>query len=183
MSGSLFNNSLWFIPMAFVAAPAVATDYLSIPQAQQLLFPTATSFSERPTLFDSDARSAIKSRAGTRQRQDHQPIWRVESQGQFQGWFIVDDVIGKHEYITYAAAISPSGEVLGIEVLSYRETHGGEVREESWRANFKGKTLKDPFRLDEDVPNISGATLSCRNLLDGVKRLLVIQQLFLAREV
>lgn len=182
MSNSVFNNSLWFIPMAFVAAPAVAADYLSIPQAQQLLFPGASSFVERPTLFDSDARSAIKSHAGTRQRQGSQPIWRAEKDGQLQGWFIVDDVIGKHEYITYATAISPSGEVLGIEVLSYRETHGGEVREASWRANFQGKTLKDPFKLEEDVPNISGATLSCRNLLDGVKRLLVIHQLFLSQQ-
>ncbi|MCL2918867.1 FMN-binding protein [Shewanella litorisediminis] len=182
MSDSLLNNSLWFIPMTFVAAPAVAADYLSIPLAQQLLFPSASSFIERPTLFDSGARSAIKSHAGTRQRQDHQPIWRVEKDGQLQGWFMVDDVIGKHEYITYAAAISADGEVMGIEVLSYRETHGAEVRDESWRTNFKGKSLKDPFKLDEDVPNISGATLSCRNLLDGVKRLLTIHELFLARE-
>ncbi|MBT1444564.1 FMN-binding protein [Shewanella sp. JM162201] len=182
MSESLFNNSLWFIPMALVAAPAIATDYLSIPQAQQLLFAQANQFSERPTLLSDDARDAIKSRAGTRQRQSNQPIWRAEKDGEFLGWFIVDDVIGKHEYITYATAISPTGEVLGIEVLSYRETHGGEVREQSWRANFKGKTLKDPFKLDEDVPNISGATLSCRNLLDGVKRLLTIHELYLTKD-
>ncbi|QSX41553.1 FMN-binding protein [Shewanella cyperi] len=182
MSDNLFNNSLWFIPMALVAAPAVAADYLSIPQAQQLLFSSQAQFIERPTLFNGDAKDEIKHKAGTRQRQDQQPIWRVEENGEFRGWFIVDDVIGKHEYITYAVGISPEGEVLGMEVLSYRETHGGQVREQAWRDQFKGKHLGQPFKLDEDVSNISGATLSCRNLLDGVKRLLTIQQLYLAKD-
>ena len=92
-------------------------------------------------------------------------------------------MIGKHEYITYAVSISPQGEVMGMEVMSYRETHGGQVREQSWLKQFHGKTLTDPFKLDEDVTNISGATLSCRNLLDGVKRLLAIHKLYLATTV
>ena len=60
--------------------------------------------------------------------------------------------------------------------MTYRETHGGEVREASWRKSFKGKKLSDPFKLDVDVPNITGATLSSRNILDGVKRVLVLLQ-------
>ncbi|MCE9679154.1 FMN-binding protein [Shewanella sp. AS1] len=176
-------NSLWFLPMTFVVAPAHSTDYLSVAQAQSLLFPDTASFIEQPRLLTSDAKDQIKSLSGTRQRQDTQPIWRVEQNGEFKGWFIVDDVIGKHEYITYAVAISPDGSVLGMEIMSYRETHGGEVREPGWRQQFLGKTLADPFKLEQDVSNISGATLSCRNLLDGVKRLLVIHKLFLAQEV
>lgn len=178
-----YLNSLWFMPMVLVAAPAFSADYLTVAQAQALIFDKAAVFSERPTLLSSDAKDQIKDLSGVRQRQDQQPIWKVEKDGQFLGWFVVDDVVGKHEYITYAIGISPQGEVLGLEVLSYRETHGGQVREASWRDQFHGKTLKDPFKLDEDVSNISGATLSCRNLLDGVKRLLVIHQLFLSQSV
>jgi Na+-transporting NADH:ubiquinone oxidoreductase subunit NqrC len=55
------------------------------------------------------------------------------------------------------------------------------VREPGWRRHFVGKTLADRFKLDEDVPNISGATLSCRNVTDGVKRLLAIHKLYLAK--
>jgi electron transport complex protein RnfG len=174
-------NSLWFIPMATVMAPAYSADYLSIAQAQQLLFAENAVFTDQTRLFTSDAKDQIKDLGGTRQRNDKQPIWRVEQGGEFQGWFIVDDVIGKHEYISYAVGINPQGEVIGMEVLSYRETHGGQVRQQSWRQQFNGKTLADPFKLDEDVSNISGATLSCRNLLDGVKRLLAIHKLFLAQ--
>ena len=107
-------------------------------------------------------------------------IWRAQAGGRTLGWVIVDNVIGKHEFITYAAAISPDGHVLGIEVMTYRETKGSQVREARCRDRFRGKTLADPFRLEQDIPNISGATLSCRNITDGVKRLLALHAVALA---
>lgn len=162
-----------------VAASAQATDYLSVQQAQTLLLPGA-SFIERPLKFSDEHKERIKSLSGLRQRWDVQKVWRAEKGGQLQGWFVVDEVVGKHEFITYATAISPDGKVLGVEIMSYRETHGGQVREASWRKALAGKTLADRFKLDEDVPNITGATLSCRNVMDGVKRLLAIHQLHLA---
>lgn len=171
----------YLVPAAIVVtAPVVhASDYLTVAQAQMALFPTAKSFIERPLTLSEEQRNAIRSAADVRQRWDVQKMWRAERDGQFLGWLVVDDVVGKHEFITYAAALSPDGRVLGIEVLSYRETHGGQIREQDWRKHFVGKKLGDPFKLDEDVPNISGATLSCRNVLDGVRRLLVIQKLYL----
>ena len=170
----------FLLPTAALVSPAFAADYLTVAQAQTLLFPGAKSFAEAPLKLSDEQRSRIQSASGMRQRWDEQKVWRAESEGRLQGWFIVDDVIGKHEFITYATAISPEGKVLGVEVMSYRETHGGQIRDAAWRRNFVGKTLADPFKLDEDVPNISGATLSCRNVLDGVKRLLTIHKLYLA---
>lgn len=172
----------FLVPVAMLVAPtAYATDYFTVAEAQAQLFPNATNFVERTLKFDEGQRDRIKAISGMRQRWDEQKIWRAETVGKLQGWLVVDQVIGKHEFITYATAISPDGHVLGIEIMSYRETHGGKVRDAAWRKNFVGKSLSDPFKLDEDVPNISGATLSCRNVLDGVKRLLTIHQLFLLR--
>lgn len=169
-------HGLWLLPVAAVVSPAYAVDYLTVEQAQKIIFPSAQSFVEKPAELTDDHKDQIKELAGVRQRWDTQKMWRAEKDGKAIGWLIVDDVIGKHEFITYATGLSMDGKVLGIEVLSYRETHGGAIREKLWRDHFVGKTLKDPFKLDEDVPNISGGTLSCRNVLDGVKRLLVIQK-------
>jgi len=169
----------WVIPLTLLTAPTYAMDYLTVPQAQVQLFPTADKFVDHQLLLSDAQRDQIKKRAKVRQRNSSQSVWRAEQGGQLIGWFIVDDVIGKHEFITYATAITPQGEVLGIEIMSYRETHGDEVREQDWRDNFHGKTLTDHLKLGDDIPNISGATLSCRNLLDGVKRLLVIHELML----
>lgn len=164
------------LPVAVIAAPAVAKDYLTIAEAQRVLFPQAELFAPQQVVLNDAQLAKIKALAGVRQRDKKPKIWRAMKDGATQGWFFVDDVVGKHEFITYAAALSPDGHVLGIEILSYRETHGSEIRDPKWRAKFKGKTLADRFKLDVDVPNISGATLSCRNVTDGVKRLLALQK-------
>lgn len=144
---------------AFIAAPlaisvpaAHATVYLSVEQAQQAVFPGA-KFSP----LDIARRERV---------------WRA-SPG---GWFILDEVLGKHELITYAVGINPQGRVRGVEILEYRESHGGEVRDASWREQFTGKSAADPLQLDRDIRNISGATLSCRHITDGIKRLLKLYE-------
>lgn len=162
-------------PTAFVM-PAFSADYLTESQAQKILFPAADSFIKKSAMLSEDMLSKIKTLSGVRQRNKNPDIWRVLQKEKLVGLFFIDDVIGKHEYITYAVGVSPESEVLGIEILSYRETHGGEIKSAGWRKNFKGKKIADPFKLDVDVPNITGATLSCRNVLDGVKRILAMQQ-------
>ncbi|MFZ5467705.1 MAG: FMN-binding protein [Pseudomonadota bacterium] len=164
---------------AFVVAPAHATEYLSVEQAQKAIFPEADRFVAAPVLLSEEQREAIEDRAGVKQRWEKQDVWRAEKNGRLIGWFIVDNVVGKHEFITYAAGLLPEGKVKGVEVMVFKETHGDEIREASWRKTLEGKTLADPFKLDKDVPNISGATLSCRNVMNGVKRLLVLQQVAL----
>lgn len=166
----------WLIPVAALVHPTFAADYLNASEAQKLLFPSADGFVRKPIELSDDQIDKIRELSGVRQRTNKPQIWLAYEKKKLLGWFIVDEVIGKHEYITYAAALAPDNRVLGIEIMTYRETKGGEVRNADWRSKFKGKTLGDRFKLDEDIPNISGATLSCRNLLDGVKRLLVLQK-------
>jgi len=173
-------SPLLLIPAATVlVAPAYASEYLSVEQAQKALFPEAERFVATPVLLSEAQREAIEEKSGVKQRWEQQDVWRAEKGGQLLGWFIVDKVIGKHELITYAAALAPNGVVRGVEIMIFNETHGDQVREASWRKTLENKTLADPFKLDKDVPNISGATLSCRNVMNGVKRLLVLQKLAL----
>ena len=96
-------------------------------------------------------------------------IW----QGPNGSWLIIDEVVGKHEMITYAVGIAPNGSVKGIEILEYVESYGYEVADSQWRKQFIGKTAGDPVKLNQDIQNISGATLSSKHLTDGVKRVLV----------
>jgi electron transport complex protein RnfG len=173
---------LVMLPAALVApAPAYAADYLTVPQAQQLLFPEADRFLDTTVELSDDQSKAIEEKSGVRQRWKKQAVWRAEKAGELIGWFIVDEVIGKHEYITYAAGLTLDGKVRGVEVLVYRETHGYQIRNPEWWQAFVGKTLTDPFKLDQDIPNIAGATLSCKNVTNGVKRLLALQQVALSR--
>jgi Na+-translocating ferredoxin:NAD+ oxidoreductase RnfG subunit len=167
--------------LAGLPAPASATDYLSIADAQRALFPQAQAFTPFALTLTPVQLGQIKKVAGTPQHSATPKIWRAVKGGSTLGWMIVDEVIGKHEYITYSTAISPDGHVLGVEIMSYRESHGGEIRNPAWRAKFRDKTIADRFKLNQDIPNISGATLSSRNVTDGVKRLLAIHAVALSK--
>src|SRR5437899_5333161 len=140
---------------ALIAPSAFAVRYLTVDQAQQAIFP-GKSFTAAPVKLTSVQRKAIEQASGVRVLHDEQQVWRVSG----GGWFIVDEVVGKHEFITYAVGLNSDGSVKQIEVMDYRETYGGEIRNEKWRAQFVGKTIRSTLKLDSDIKNISGATLS-----------------------
>ncbi len=173
----------WLIaPIAVLApafaglSPAFAQQYFTLEQAQRVLFPEAGKFSEAAVEIGPELKSRIQSLSGVRVRNKSQSLWKAEADGRQIGWFIVDEVLGKHEFITYALALDMNGAVRGLEIMEYRETHGGEVRNAKWRAQFLGKRQGAELALDEDIRNISGATLSCKHLADGVKRLLALHE-------
>jgi len=117
---------------------------------------------------------AVERHSGVRVRLDAQKIWRAHAGSNFLGWVIQDEVLGKHEFIQWVLAVNADGSVRQIEILDYRETYGYEIRNEKWRAQFTGKQHGAELKLDSDIQNISGATLSCRHITDGVKRLLAL---------
>jgi Na+-translocating ferredoxin:NAD+ oxidoreductase RnfG subunit len=106
-------------------------------------------------------------------------VWEVRAGGARLGWFILDHVIGKHELITYAVGINADGSLRQFQIIDYREMYGYQVRELKWRDQFVGKTLADALELGIDIANISGATLSCRHVTEGIKRLLALYQVAL----
>ncbi|NOT18021.1 MAG: FMN-binding protein [Sulfuriferula sp.] len=159
------------IPAA-LSAPAFAVQYMDVGQAQKVLFPSADKFDAKVVILTAEQKSAIEASSGVRVRLGEVKAWAVSQAGKPVGWFMLDEVYGKHEFITYSVAIGADGTVRGVEILDYRETHGSEVNNAKWRAQFVGKKAGDTLKLDEDIKNISGATLSCKHLTDGVKRLL-----------
>ena len=66
-----------------------------------------------------------------------------------------------------------------LDLKALVESYGYEVAEVQWRNQFKGKTATDPIKLNQDIQNIGGATLSCKHLTDGVKRIAVLYDLVL----
>ena len=177
-------GSSWFtlVPAAIAAvapATAQATVYMSVEQAQRAMFPQA-NFVDRSITFTPAQRKAIAKASGVGTFDKTQRIWEVRSASGRAGWFLLDRVLGKHEFITYAVALSPDGVVRRIEILEYRETYGGEVRNPAWRQQFVGKRFGSPLKLDADIRNISGATLTSRHITDGVRRLLVTYRLLLS---
>jgi Na+-translocating ferredoxin:NAD+ oxidoreductase RnfG subunit len=162
-----------------LAAPGYAATYHTVESAQKACFPEGADFTSSDAKLTREQMKAIEKDSGVRVRLNTQRVWKATRDGRFIGWFIVDEVLGKHEFINWALALNADGSVRSIEVMDYRETYGYEIRNADWRAQFLGKKHGAKFKLDDDIKNISGATLSCRHITDGVKRLLSLYELVL----
>ena len=171
------------IPPAIVisagAIPCYATTYLTVEQAQKQCFPDATQFVSADVKLTPAQIKAIEKDSSVRVRLNTQKVWRAMDGNKFLGWFVQDEVLGKHEFIQWVLALNADSTVRQIEILDYRETYGYQIREEKWRQQFYGKQHGAKLKLDDDIKNISGATLSCRHIADGVKRLLSLHDLVL----
>jgi len=154
---------------AAVPAGVCAATYATADEVAHRAFKSATAFSE-VLVTPSPADAAALSAPGAA---PHGVLRTIEArQGDaVLGRVIVDSVVGKFEQIDYAVALDASGKVLAVEILTYREGHGGEVRMPAWRNQFVGKTAADPLHVGSDIANISGATLSCTHVTDGVHRI------------
>jgi Na+-translocating ferredoxin:NAD+ oxidoreductase RnfG subunit len=142
----------WTVPVAAVvsiASPAYAAQYMSVAEAQKHAFPNA---------------SFVEVQAGH--------VWKAQAGGKEVGYFYFDHVIGKHLFIDYTVALGSDGRVRRVDILAYRESYGGEVRDASWLQQFVGKSSHNEVRVNSDIRNISGATLSSTHLAEGVKKVL-----------
>ena len=172
------KSKLIFAPLAALALTPVAAQavtYLSTAQAQALMFPGQALKPAFRTLTPAQVQ-AIQKDSGVNVLSKDLKAWRA-SDG---GWFILDQVVGKHEFITFALALDAQGAVRDVEILDYRESYGDQVRNAAWRAQFTGKRHGAALKLGGDVKNISGATLSSKHVTDGVRRLLSTYALVLA---
>jgi Na+-translocating ferredoxin:NAD+ oxidoreductase RnfG subunit len=159
---------------ALAPASAFAVDYLTAEQAARLMFPDAERFELRDITLDARQMQALGSVGA---RSARWPVRVAQRSGATLGFVVVDDVIGKFELISYAVGIALDGTVRQVEVLSYRESHGHEIRLPAWRRQFAGKGPASPLRVGEDIANISGATLSCNHVTDGVRRIVAVVDL------
>ena len=162
----------WIAALLAIVSPLCAESHLTLAEAQRLCFPSAQSFVKTTTRLTPDQIKQIENQSGVKVRIPFLSAYTAQKDGSTLGVLLLDFVIGKHEVIDYALAISPDGKVQQIEILAYRESYGHEIRGKNWRAQFAGKTAADKLRNNDDIHNIAGATMSCAHITEGVRRLL-----------
>lgn len=163
------------IASATVVAPAIAgAQYLTVQQAQDLLFPKGTTFTEDFRLLTDKEMRNIADYSGVELRDRKVRGWRTST----GDWFFVDHVLGRDDTVYYALALSPEGAVKGLEVMECWELYS-KVRLPEWREQFIGR--KDgELRRKGDIENITGTTLSSKHITEGVIRMLATFQLIYA---
>src|SRR5258708_1451899 len=101
-------SSRFLFPLAaiVISAPVHAATYLTVEQAQALMFPGASLTAAFRALTDAEVK-AIERDSDVNVLSRSLRAWRVST----GGWFIADQVVGKHEFITFALALEADGAV------------------------------------------------------------------------
>ena len=161
------------------AQPVIAADYLSVEGAQRALFPDADRFEEVVLALSPAQKQTVVGLAGPQPPHRSLRAWKALHGDEVLGHVFVDEVLGREDMITYAVGIDRTGQLGTLEVLSYRESHGGEIRGTAWRKQFNGRQGLDHLQFGSDIKNIAGATLSCEHVTQGVRWITALWQVTL----
>ena len=153
---------------------SMAEVFLSEEEAVKLMFPKSERVKKELLRVPTDRKIAIEERIGWKFPEEVFEVYIGETGTQVDGYALVQNTIGKHKPMTYMVGVDAHGHVSNVELLVYREARGSEVRTKRFNVQYEGKTASDPVRLNKDIINISGATMSVRSMTAGIKRVLVL---------
>ena len=148
--------------------------YLTEEAALKIVFPDSNQIKKEEHIFTVQEKKKIESRLGWTLSVSSIVIHHGFKGSEPQGYAVVMNEMGKFKPITFMVKVSEQGKVERIEVLTYRETVGAEVRRQRFSRQFQGKSARDPMRINRDIINLTGATLSVQAMTAGVKKALVI---------
>jgi Na+-translocating ferredoxin:NAD+ oxidoreductase RnfG subunit len=161
--------------------PAEERVYLTVDKALKETFPKAAQFAAENRVVGPETRRRIEETLGRPVDDDTVRVYRaLNASGGLLGYGVVSDEIGKYHPITFLVGATPEFKVERVTVLVYRESHGADVRRARFLNQYRGKSASSPIRINDDIVNISGATMSVRSLNFGVRKVLSILEDFYA---
>jgi thiamine biosynthesis lipoprotein ApbE/Na+-translocating ferredoxin:NAD+ oxidoreductase RnfG subunit len=167
---------------AIVAAtgtiPATAEVYLNESQALAVVFGEGVTAKREQKTLDASTRASLEHSTNLDFPETSYTFFISDEGGHPRRYAVVLNEIGKSEPITFMVGMTPDGKVSDVAVMVFRENRGWEVKEKRFLHQFRGKTAKSSIRVNEDILNYTGATLSSKAIARGVKRALFLLDTF-----
>src|SRR5712664_3645563 len=175
------KRAAWLTASAVMAAnalPAAGEGYLNEAQALAIVLGERAVVRKEQKTLDDALRTKLERSSNLRFPESSYTFFIATRAGQAEKYAIQMNEIGKTEPITFMVGMSPEGKVTEVLIMIFRENRGWEVKEKRFLNQFRGKTLRSSIRVDEDIINYTGATLSSKAVARGVKRALFLLDAF-----
>src|SRR5215831_1111549 len=180
MKGITHRNALWLTTAALAASsvPASAEVYLTESQALGVILGDKAVVRREQKALDPVLRKELEQEGNLQFPESTFTFFIATQDGRPAKYAIVLNEIGKTEPITFMVGMSREGTVTEVVIMEFRENRGWEVREKRFLNQFRGKTARSAIRVNEDIVNYTGATLSSKAIARGVKRALLLLHAF-----
>ncbi|OLB54567.1 MAG: FMN-binding protein [Nitrospirae bacterium] len=148
--------------------------FMTEEEAVKIMLPKSQRIRKEMLRLSQEKKEMVEQRIGWKFPEDSFEVYIGETADKVDGYAMVHNTIGKHKHMTYVVGADPMGYCTDVELLVFREARGSEVGRKRFNSQYEGKTVLDPIRINKDIINISGATMSVRSISAGVKRVLVL---------
>ncbi len=126
-----------------------------------------TTLEPQRITLSKDLGKDVKKILGHRYKKIRVPYWQ---DGCRSAWILEE--IGKERYITTGFVVNGQG-LEKVKVLIFRESRGWEVKHDFFGEQFVNAKLGNKNRLDKNIDNISGATMSV-NAVTKISRMALL---------
>ncbi len=155
--------------------------FLTEKQALKEVFPECDEILYDEFPLSVEEKSQLQNKLRRKIYEDGFVIFVGMKSGEVEGYAIITEEVGKFHPYTFIVSVTPKGKIDKIAILVYRESRGAEIAKKRFLHQFKGKSLKSKIRINRDIINISGATMSVVTMCKGVKKVLgVIDQFYIS---
>ncbi len=148
--------------------------FLSEEEAVKIILPQSERVRKEMLQLTQEKKDLIEQRIGWKFPEQAFEVYVGETGDTIDGYAMVHNTIGKHKHMTYMVGVDSNGACSDVELMVFREARGSEVGRKRFNVQYEGKTVLDPIRINKDIINITGATMSVRSISAGVKRVLVL---------
>lgn len=148
--------------------------FMTEEEAVKIMLPNSQRVRKEFLRLSQVQKEIVEQRIGWKFPEDSFEVYIGETGDKIDGYAMVQNTIGKHKHMTYMVGVDAQGRCSDVELLVFREAKGSEVGRKRFNVQYEGKTVFDPIRINKDIINISGATMSVRSISAGVKRVLVL---------
>lgn len=132
------------------------------------------SFNYEKFVIPASIKKEIESASKQKFYADHIYLYKIYNDNHLKAVAFLDNVYGKSLPITFLVVLDLSGNIIGTEIIKYREPYGGAVQNENWEKQFVGKKSDSDLNVGEDIDAISGATISVNSVTRGIKKILFL---------
>ncbi len=155
--------------------------YLTEEQALALVFPECDEIVADEFIMTPEEKKSLEKLLSRRLYEDGFKVYIGKQKEKIQGYAIITEEIGKFHPFTFIVGADTEGKISNVAVLVYRESRGGEIIKKRFLYQFMGKSFKNPIRINKDIINITGATMSVQYMCAGVRKVLgVINEYYLS---
>jgi len=149
-------------------------EFMTEEEAVKTILPKSQRVHKELIRLTQEKKDLIEQRIGWKFPEESFELYIGETGDKIDGYAMIHNTIGKYKHMTYMVGVDPNGTCTDVELLVFRDAKGSEVGKKRFNSQYDGRTVSDPIRINKDIINISGATMSVRSMSAGVKRVLVL---------